>query len=432
MDQQYDNLEVQPEKKKDKGSFWKGFFAGIAVMALAFVLFFTIAVGGILRILTEEDGGAASASGEVTHEVEAQKPNPENLEYDRIEAKIRLLQKIINKNYLFDEDPEQVEESIYAGMLKGLGDPYSVYYSVDEYTKLNEDTSGTYSGIGALLQQDPSTGICTVIRVFRGSPAEEAGLTAGDILYSADGHEITGEDLDFFVSTYIRGVEGTDVELVVLRGENMERLTIPVTRRSIDVPTVEAKMLDDETAYVMISQFDMKTADQFEVAIKEMTGKGMKKLVIDLRDNPGGVVDSAVRMLDYMLPDGLLVYTAGRGGVGDKYYSSDGHEVNVPTALLINGNSASCSEIFAGAYKDFGRAVLVGKTTFGKGIVQFVLPLGDGSGVKLTTQHYYTPEGFDLHGKGIEPDVEVEPEEGDIQGEENDAQLKKALEMLAK
>ena len=174
------------------------------------------------------------------------------------------------------------------------------------------------------------------------------------------------------------------------------------------------------------------TPEQFKKAVDEMTAQGMEKLIIDLRDNPGGVVQSSVEMLDYMLPDGLLVYTAGRSGVGQKYYSEDGHEVNLPTVILVNGNSASASEIFAGAYKDFGRATLVGTTTFGKGSVQFVLPLGDGSGVKLSTQHYYTPEGFDLHEKGIAPDVEVESEEGDVQGGEKDKQLSRALEVLGK
>lgn len=420
--------DVRPAK--NRGGFLKGvvvgFLAAVILTAASGMLFYQ-------WLLRQEAGmyNAAGTQGEVTVQLENPvEPNPENLEYDRIIAKIRLLQKVINRNYLFDEDPEAVEEGIYSGMMRGLGDPYSVYYTEDEYTKMNEETSGTYSGIGALLSQDPDTKICTVLKVFPGSPAEEAGMQSGDILVSADGHEVTGEDLDYFVSTFIRGPENTDVEIVVLRGEKREEVTMNITRRSIDTPTVEWKMLNGKTGYISVSQFDIVTPDQFEKAVDELTDKGMTSLVIDLRNNPGGVVQSATRMLDYMLPDGLLVYTAGRSGVGEKFYATDGHEVNIPTAILMNGNSASASEIFAGAYKDYGRAKLVGTTSFGKGIVQFVLPLGDGSAVKITTQHYYTPNGFDLHGKGIEPDITVEPGEEDEIGGEKDAQLDAALKAV--
>ena len=415
---------------EERGSFLKGVVAGfLAAVVLT-------AVSGMIFyqwLLRQETGmyNAAGTQGEVTVQLENPvEPNPENLEYDRITAKIRLLQKVISRNYLFDEDPVAVEEGIYSGMMRGLGDPYSVYYTEDEYTRMNEETSGTYSGIGALLSQDPDTKICTVLKVFPGSPAEEAGMQSGDILVSADGHEVTGEDLDYFVSTFIRGPENTDVEIVVLRGEKREEVTMNITRRSIDTPTVEWKMLEGKTGYIAVSQFDIVTPDQFEKAVNELTEKGMTSLVIDLRNNPGGVVQSATRMLDYMLPDGLLVYTAGRSGVGEKFYATDGHEVDIPTAILMNGNSASASEIFAGAYKDYGRAKLVGTTSFGKGIVQFVLPLGDGSAVKITTQHYYTPNGFDLHGKGIEPDITVEPGDEDEIGGEKDAQLDAALKAV--
>ena len=243
---------------------------------------------------------------------------------------------------------------------------------------------------------------------------------------------MTGENLDVFVASYIRGEEGTTIEVKVLRGEAHEELSFNVTRRHIEMPTVESKMRDNKIGYIRILQFDTITAEQFEKAVEDLQKKGMKRLVIDLRNNPGvaWMGCSCVKMLDYMLPDGLLVYTAGRDGVGEKYYSTDGHEVNVPTVILINSGSASCSEIFAGAYRDFGRAKLVGTTSYGKGIVQFVMPLGDGSAVKLTTQHYYTPNGYDLHGKGVAPDVEVKSEEGDVLDGEKDAQLSRALEVL--
>lgn len=431
MEEMNNGMQNVPQGKRKLG-FWLGFAAGLFVMLLLGAAISCFVVLSLLRDYGTLDYNAAGTQGEITVENMNVAPNPADLDYDRIDSKIRLLQKVINKNYLFDEDPEAVENSIYAGMMEGLGDPYSIYYTEEEYKKLTEDSSGTYSGIGALLQQNPETGICTIIKVFKGSPAEEAGLKNDDILFKVDGNEITGQDLDYFVTTYIRGEEGTDVEITVLRGDKLEEITMKVTRRSIDVPTVEYEMKENDTGYIQISEFELVTEEQFKEAVEALQAQGMKRLIIDLRNNPGGIVQTCVEMLDYMLPDGLLVYTAGRNGVGEKYYSDDGHEVNIPTVLLVNGNSASCSEIFAGAYKDFGRARLIGTQTFGKGIVQFVIPLGDGSAVKVTTQHYYTPNGFDLHGTGIAPDVEIKPEEGDALNGEHDAQLEKAMELLEK
>ena len=431
MEEMNNGMQNVPQGKRKLG-FWLGFAAGLFVMLLLGAAISCFVVFSLLRDYGTLDYNAAGTQGEITVENMNAAPNPADLDYDRIDSKIRLLQKVINKNYLFDEDPEAVENSIYAGMMEGLGDPYSIYYTEDEYKKLTEDSSGTYSGIGALLQQNPETGICTIIKVFKGSPAEEAGLKNDDILFKVDGNEITGQDLDYFVTTYIRGEEGTDVEITVLRGDKLEEITMKVTRRSIDVPTVEYEMKENDTGYIQISEFELVTEEQFKEAVEALQAQGMKRLIIDLRNNPGGIVQTCVEMLDYMLPDGLLVYTAGRNGVCEKYYSDDGHEVNIPTVLLVNGNSASCSEIFAGAYKDFGRARLIGTQTFGKGIVQFVIPLGDGSAVKVTTQHYYTPNGFDLHGTGIAPDVEIKPEEGDALNGEHDAQLEKAMELLKK
>ena len=431
MDEMNNGMQNVPQGKRKLG-FWLGFAAGLFVMLLIGAAVSCFVVFSLLRDYGTLDYNAAGTQGQITVENVNAAPNPADLDYDRIDSKIRLLQKVINKNYLFDEDPEAVENSIYAGMMEGLGDPYSIYYTEEEYKKLTEDSSGTYSGIGALLQQNPETGICTIIKVFKGSPAEDAGLKHDDILFKVDGNEITGQDLDYFVTTYIRGEEGTDVEITVLRGDKLEEITMKVTRRSIDVPTVEYEMKENDTGYIQISEFELVTEEQFKEAVEALQAQGMKRLIIDLRNNPGGIVQTCVEMLDYMLPDGLLVYTAGRNGVGEKYYSDDGHEVNIPTVLLVNGNSASCSEIFAGAYKDFGRARLIGTQTFGKGIVQFVIPLGDGSAVKVTTQHYYTPNGFDLHGTGIAPDVEIKPEEGDALNGEHDAQLEKAMELLKK
>jgi len=424
---------VPPEpvrKKKKKTRFWGGFFTGMLVTLLvvagAACFFAWSFLNGRVSIAGAKKTTATTAS--VSNAAKA----PVKLDYDRIVAKMKVIQKIIGSSYLFDENAENVEEGIYAGMMDGLGDPYSVYYTKKEFDDLNEDTNGTYSGIGAVLQQNPDTGICSIVRVFENSPAEKAGLQAGDILYKAGGAEFTSKvKLDVMVNTYLKGPEGSDVEITVLRGEKMEEVTVTVTRKKIDIPTVASKMLENNVGYIEVTQFDGVTDKQFRQAVDDLTAKGMKKLVIDLRNNGGGLVDSAVSMLDYMLPDGLLVYTADKNGVGEKFYSKDGHDVDIPTAILVNGNSASASEIFAGAYKDFKKAKLVGTKTFGKGIVQNVIPLGDGTALKITTQHYYTPDGYDLHKKGIEPDVKVELDKNvKAYGGSDDNQLSAAIKAL--
>ena len=354
------------------------------------------------------------------------------LDLTAINSKLKLLQRIIGNDFLFDEDMNKVSEGIYKGLVSGLEDPYSVYYTEDEFNALMEESSGNYCGIGAMVQKNVETGLVSVVKVFKNSPAEEAGLKAGDVLYKVGDMEITGLDLDTLVRTYIRGEEGTTVDLTVLRGDEHDKVELHITRRAIEAETVEYKMLENNIGYISVSEFDQPTYNQFKTAVDELQNDGMKGLVIDLRDNPGGLLDTVVDMLDYMLPDGLLVYTADKNGNGDKYYSDDGHQVDIPLVVLVNGNSASASEVFTGAIKDFKWGTIIGTQTFGKGIVQDILPLGDGSGLKITVAHYYTPSGFDLHGKGITPDIEVELDETAVYGEDSDNQLKAAIEKLLK
>ncbi len=354
------------------------------------------------------------------------------LDLTAINSKLKLLQRIIGNEFLFDEDMTKVSDGIYKGMVSGLEDAYSVYYTEDEFNALMEESSGNYCGIGAVVQKDIKTGLVTIVRVFKQSPAEEAGLKAGDILYMVDDMEITGLDLDILVRTYIRGEEGTEVVLTVLRGDDYQKVELHITRRMIETETVEYKMLDNNIGYVTVTEFDQPTYEQFKNAIEELQKEGMKGLVIDLRNNPGGLLNTVVDMLDYMLPDGLLVYTSDKNGNGDKYYSDDGHQVDVPLVVLVNGNSASASEVFTGAIKDFKWGTIIGTKTFGKGIVQDIIPLGDGSGLKITVAHYYTPSGFDLHGKGIEPDIEVELDKDAAYGADSDNQLKAAVDELLK
>ena len=352
------------------------------------------------------------------------------LDYKKIEEKTSVLQNIIDRYFLFDEDMTKVEDGIYAGMMNGLGDPYTVYYTKEEYKALNEDTEGKYSGIGAVVSQNPNTKIITIVKIFDNSPANDAGLQVGDIIYKIDGEEVAGTDMDILVKTKIRGEEGTSFKMTVLRGDERKEVELDLTRRSIEVETVAGKMLDNNIGYIAVSQFDAVTSEQFKSNIESLQSQGMTKLIVDLRGNPGGLLDQVVDMLDYILPDGLVLYTEDKYGKREEYYSDGSHELKIPMVVLVNENSASASEVFTATFRDFEWGTVVGKTTFGKGIVQNVLPLGDGTAVKITTQHYYPPSGYDLHKVGIKPDVDVDLNEGAVIGSDSDNQLGTAVNIL--
>ena len=352
------------------------------------------------------------------------------LDYKKIEEKTSVLQNIIDRYFLFDEDMTKVEDGIYAGMMNGLGDPYTVYYTKEEYKALNEDTEGKYSGIGAVVSQNPNTKIITIVKIFENSPANDAGLQVGDIIYKIDGEEVAGTDMDILVKTKIRGEEGTSFKMTVLRGDDRKEVELDLIRRSIEVETVAGKMLDNNIGYIAVSQFDAVTSEQFKSNIESLQSQGMTKLIVDLRGNPGGLLDQVVDMLDYILPDGLVLYTEDKYGKREEYYSDGSHELKIPMVVLVNENSASASEVFTATFRDFEWGTVVGKTTFGKGIVQNVLPLGDGTAVKITTQHYYPPSGYDLHKVGIKPDLEVDLNEGAKIGTDSDNQLSAAIDIL--
>lgn len=405
---------IEERAKRRRGKL-NGFLCFIAGMAVSFVLVyvgFVIALnkGGFTHIFTSDNGS--------------------KLDYKKIEEKTSLLQSIIDKYFLFDEDMTKVEDGIYAGMMNGLDDPYTVYYTKEEYKALNEDTEGKYSGIGASVSQNPKTKIITIVNVFDNSPAKESGLLPGDIIYKIDGEEVTGTDLDVLVKTKIRGVEGSSFTMTVIRGDEKKQVDLNLTRRSIEVQTVSSKMLNDGIGYVAVSQFDAVTSEQFKSNIESLKSQGMKKLIVDLRGNPGGLLDQVVDMLDYILPEGLVLYTEDKNGNREEYYAKDPGELKIPMVVLVNENSASASEVFTATFKDFKWGKVVGKTTFGKGIVQNVLPLGDGTAIKITTQHYYPPSGYDLHKVGIKPDVDVDLNEGAVIGSDSDNQLGTAVDIL--
>ena len=443
MDENRMNEDRTEEKngRAGKNRFWTGVLAGALVTALAGLVVVGMSAGIYLF-----GRGVMSRQPEAgAQEEEASGAGENAIDYGRLTSKMKLIEGVIDQYFLYDKDAQTVEDYTYLGMMAGLGDPYSTYYNEREFQSMMDSTSGEYSGIGAMISQNRSTGLCTIVRVYEGTPAMEAGMRPGDIIYQVGDVQVAGESLDVLVNNYIKGEEGTDVEITVYRADEDAYVDLTITRRKIEVPTVEYRMEEDSVGYVLISEFDGVTVNQFEEAVDALTDQGMKGLIIDLRSNPGGLLDGAVSMADYILPDDvdtyekgegktLIVYTADKNGEGDVYTASYGHSVDLPIVVLVNEESASAAEVFTGALKDYGAARVVGTTTYGKGIVQNVIPLGDGSAIKITTAHYYTPSGFDLHEKGIEPDVEedlsAELKTQAVVDPEEDNQLSRAAEVL--
>lgn len=344
------------------------------------------------------------------------------------ERKLSELDRLIESDYLGDVDEDVLTEGLYKGYLEALGDPYSEYYDAEETAKFNENMSGEFSGIGVVMSQDQKSGLVTMVQIYKESPAAKAGLKKGDILFQVDGKDVSGKKLDEIV-TEIKGEKGTEVKLTVLRGEEREKVTTSVIRDTIEVQTVEYEMMEDRIGYLAVSEFDSVTYEQYQTALKDLEAQGMKGLVIDLRNNPGGNLDIVCEMLDLILPKGLIVYTEDKDGEKQEYTSDADYDYDVPMTVLINGNSASASEIFAGAVQDYGKADIVGTTSYGKGVVQSVYALKDGTCVKLTVAEYFTPKGRSINGKGITPDVEVEYEYNEEEPEA-DNQLERAVEVL--
>ena len=314
-----------------------------------------------------------------------------------------------------------------------MGDKYSVYYNAEDYQALQVSTTGQYYGIGAGLSQDKDTMVVTVNKIYEGTPSESAGLLKDDVIVSVDGTEAASMELSELVKL-IRGEKGTTVHLEIYRPSTEENLSFDVERQDITLPSVSHKMFEDGIGYVHIDSFETETATQFEEAVKDLEDQGMKALIIDVRYNPGGMVTAVVQILDDILPEGTVVYTEDKNGNRQDYTSSGDTYLDYPIAVLINGESASASEILAGAIKDYQYGTLIGTTTFGKGIVQTIFPLEDGDAVKLTTAKYFTPNGNYIHGVGIEPDIELEYEYLDKDAtsydEAYDNQIQKAIEVL--
>lgn len=344
------------------------------------------------------------------------------------DKKLEKLESLINQYYLKDVDQDELQQGIYEGYIAGLNDPYSVYYDEEATKSFQESTDGEYDGIGAVMSQNKETGIITISQVYEGSPAEQAGMKDNDILYKVEDEEVTGKDLTEVVSK-IKGEKGTDVNLTVLRGDDREEVAVTATRDTIEYPTVSSKMLDNGIGYLRITEFDSVTYDQYKNAYNDLKSQGMKGMVVDLRSNPGGSLSIVCKTLDEILPEGKIVYTQDKSGKEEDFTSDEEHQIDIPMTVLVNQYSASASEIFAGAIQDYDLGAIVGTQTYGKGVVQQIFDLKDGTCVKLTIAKYFTAKGQDIDGKGIIPDVAI-----DYQADENnpeaDNQLNKAIETL--
>lgn len=413
--------------KKNKGL--GNFFIGLATGVICTFVVIIIGIVG-LALLVVDYISTADKNYLMMNAGLTQSENIEDLE--DIQDKMEYIQEIIDAYYYYDVDMDAMADGVFAGMLASLGDPYSVYYDKEAFTALMESTSGTYCGIGVVVSQNVETMEITVVNPYEGCPGYEAGMQPGDIIIGADDVDFTGLDINEAVS-YIKGEEGTTVIIHIKRGD--EVLDLEVTRRQIDIPTVDYEKLEGDIAYIAISSFDSVTYDQFKKALDEAKADGCVGYIFDVRDNGGGLYDTVVDMLDDLLPAGKLVYTEDKYGTKEIEYSDDGF-LDAPMAVLINGNSASASEVFAGAIQDYEAGKLIGTTSFGKGIVQSILSLGDGTAVKVTISSYFTPNGRNIHGEGITPDIEVElPQEEEAYDNgylkrEYDTQLQKAIEYI--
>jgi carboxyl-terminal processing protease len=403
-------------KKKGIKNFWKGVLCGAL---------FSIVICGVVLVAT----GVFKKEEPQGNFIE-EFLNSEGLVTTETQAKLKNIRSIIDEIYLYSDeiDEKLLQENIVRGYVAGLKEPYTVYYNEEETTALFESTSGTFGGIGVVIMQDRTTGLATFTTIYDDCPGKKAGFKSGDIVYKVNGEDVSGMDLDSIV-TRIRGEVGTEVEITVLRGETGEEYTGVATRALIENDTVEYEMKDGKLGYIQLTAFESVTYEQFKEALEDLTKQGMKGLIVDLRNNTGGNLDTVCEILDLILPKGTIVSIKDKNGNGQAFSSDDEHKLNVPLVVLTNGYSASASEIFAGAVQDYEIGKLVGTKTYGKGIVQNIYNLGDGTSLKITSSEYFTPNGRNIHEKGIEPDVEIEYQY-DEANPDKDNQLDKAIEVL--
>ncbi len=410
-------LPAKKEKKKKNRSYFYGVMTGIWISVILF------AAGNLIGWLV----GKNSLLGN-TLPVSSSSRSDEVVTVQTT-RKIEAIEEVIHNYYLEETDTETLENGIYSGMVESLGDPYSDYYSEEELKEMEQDVEGIYFGIGAYVGIDTATQLPVVSGVIEGTPAEEAELRDGDLIYMVDETLTQGMDTSDVVAL-IRGEENTTVHLTLIREGEDDYVEVDVTRRKVESPTVSHEMLENNIAYIQITEFDQVTVDQFSEALAVCKGSGMEGLIIDLRSNPGGSLSAVCEIARKILPKGLIVYTEDKYGEREELTCDGKNEIQVPMVVLINDYSASASEILAGAIQDYEKGILMGTKTYGKGIVQRIIALSDGSAVKLTISNYFTPKGRNIHKVGVEPDVVVEFDGDAYYNEGFDNQLDEAVKYM--
>lgn len=335
----------------------------------------------------------------------------------------------INQLYLFEIDDNKLLEGAIKGMVNALGDPYTVFYNPTEFKQIIESNQGKFVGVG--IQVSPRDGYITVVSPIEGGPAKEAGILAGDKIYKINGTVYTDEDMEKAVGV-MRGKEGEEVTLTILR--NDKEMEFKVIRREIKVSSVTSEMVDADTGMIILSQFNEGTAKEFKAALENLKSKGMKGLILDLRGNPGGYMNECIDIASNFIEKGqVVVYQVDKNGRKVENKSNGGSFIGLPMVVLIDGGSASASEVLTGALIDYKTATVIGTKSFGKGIVQSIFEVGEGAGLKVTTASFYSPNGTNIHKTGIVPEINVEyPEElrSKPYDRNTDPQFKKALEVL--
>lgn len=409
---------AQGDQKKKTRDFRNGIIVGVLTTALILIGAYA---GKTAYQIVKIKGAAAEAASESV-------VNTETIQ------KIKLLESVIDEAYYYDDKVsiDNLQEGVYKGLVAALGDPYSEYYTKEELEEVVNSNKGVSYGIGAYISLNKQWNMAMINNVMEESPAQEAGLQAGDVIIEVDGESTQGMSVSQVVSL-VKGREGTTVRLTIYREGETDYLEIDAVRgKLIEATTVNSGMLEgtDHIGYVHIIEFDGVTVDQYTEAMAVLKEEGMKALVLDLRSNPGGDVNAVVEIARKILPKGMIVYTEDKYDNRKEYTCDGDKEFDLPLAVLVNDYSASASEILAGAIQDYKKGTLIGTTTYGKGIVQQIQRLEDGTAIKLTISAYYTPLGRNIHGIGITPDIELEYDYDAYQTEGKDNQVEKAIEIL--